>query len=417
MEQTINSLNMKYLSTKLKHFHSYHKSFMNENNDKKISIISNQSSLYKHTFNEFIKITNDITYFYSKIHQDYNEQKLHFNLLSSDINTDVIYLFTKSSELQNDIRKVIIHLNRDVTIIIVKENDSEVPNINQQKGPILVYSPPMVGTNRFMPVLLDYFRHHEIVPYPRKLTLDNPSYCQRLKEKDPIQAYRDNNLIYRSNILTMNYFKFHIIHDFIDLEYVTKDIQLKCVIIIRDPRDIINSYYHRLHFNNSFVHNENSIDDDLIQIINGGIFQLKNDYFLYWPPIEEITRSYVYALANKQNNIISFEKVHEDPKQTYSSLFAKLNIENGNSKYSFPENKLNEAIEKSSFKYQTNGKRVRGNERKTVHVSPNTGLQTSCRKGVPGDWKNHFSQKVCNTLKDKIGDDLIDLGYENTLDW
>ena len=94
-----------------------------------------------------------------------------------------------------------------------------------------------------------------------------------------------------------------------------------------------------------------------------------------------------------------------------------MNIENGNSKYSFPENKLNEAIEKSSFKYQTNGKRVRGNERKTVHVSPNTGLQTSCRKGVPGDWKNHFSQKVCNTLKEKIGDDLIKLGYENTLDW
>ena len=122
-------------------------------------------------------------------------------------------------------------------------------------------------------------------------------------------------------------------------------------------------------------------------------------------------------MGNKQNNIISFEEVHEDPTQTYSSLFAKLNIENGNSKYSFPENKLNEAIEKSSFKYQTNGKRVRGNERKTVHVSPNTGLQTSCRKGVPGDWKNHFTSELREQFGKLIAGLLIETADEQDDSW
>jgi hypothetical protein len=39
------------------------------------------------------------------------------------------------------------------------------------------------------------------------------------------------------------------------------------------------------------------------------------------------------------------------------------------------------------------------------------------RKGVAGDWKNHFTPKLVTEYKERIGDLLVELGYENDLSW
>jgi hypothetical protein len=39
------------------------------------------------------------------------------------------------------------------------------------------------------------------------------------------------------------------------------------------------------------------------------------------------------------------------------------------------------------------------------------------RKGVSGDWMNHFTPELKSLYKDKAGQALIDFGYENDLDW
>lgn len=39
------------------------------------------------------------------------------------------------------------------------------------------------------------------------------------------------------------------------------------------------------------------------------------------------------------------------------------------------------------------------------------------RKGIHGDWRNHFSEKQKNIFKEIAGSTLIDLGYEKGLDW
>jgi hypothetical protein len=39
------------------------------------------------------------------------------------------------------------------------------------------------------------------------------------------------------------------------------------------------------------------------------------------------------------------------------------------------------------------------------------------RRGVPGDWRNHFSNKHVNLFKEVAGQLLIDLGYEKSFDW
>jgi hypothetical protein len=43
--------------------------------------------------------------------------------------------------------------------------------------------------------------------------------------------------------------------------------------------------------------------------------------------------------------------------------------------------------------------------------------QSHFRKGVAGDWKNHFTPKVKDVFKERYGQLLIDLKYENSLDW
>ncbi len=58
------------------------------------------------------------------------------------------------------------------------------------------------------------------------------------------------------------------------------------------------------------------------------------------------------------------------------------------------------------FRRLTQG-RKQGQEDKKSHF----------RKGVAGDWKNHFTEKATEVFKERFGDGLIKLGYENDDDW
>jgi lipopolysaccharide transport system ATP-binding protein len=39
------------------------------------------------------------------------------------------------------------------------------------------------------------------------------------------------------------------------------------------------------------------------------------------------------------------------------------------------------------------------------------------RKGVAGDWKNHFTDKVAKAFKDRFGELLVATGYEKDSRW
>jgi hypothetical protein len=67
---------------------------------------------------------------------------------------------------------------------------------------------------------------------------------------------------------------------------------------------------------------------------------------------------------------------------------------------------LRAAIESARFDRLTGG-RSRGEEDVTAHQ----------RKGVAGDWRNHFSDELKSDFKERWGDLLIATGYEHDLDW
>jgi len=66
---------------------------------------------------------------------------------------------------------------------------------------------------------------------------------------------------------------------------------------------------------------------------------------------------------------------------------------------------LGAAIESARFERRTG--RRRGQEDMTAHE----------RKGVAGDWRNHFSDELKTEFKERWGDLLIATGYERDLDW
>lgn len=69
------------------------------------------------------------------------------------------------------------------------------------------------------------------------------------------------------------------------------------------------------------------------------------------------------------------------------------------------QNKIKLIVEKYSFSNQT--KRKQGEENRNSFL----------RKGIAGDWKNHFSLEACLTFDKYAGKELIKAGYEKNHDW
>ncbi len=71
-----------------------------------------------------------------------------------------------------------------------------------------------------------------------------------------------------------------------------------------------------------------------------------------------------------------------------------------------PSSQLSEILEKKNFA-RLSGGRKRGQENVKSHY----------RKGVPGDWKNHFNEEHIRVFKAEYNDLLMKLGYESDADW
>ena len=67
---------------------------------------------------------------------------------------------------------------------------------------------------------------------------------------------------------------------------------------------------------------------------------------------------------------------------------------------------LRERIIRNRFSRMSNG-REQGDEDVTSHY----------RKGVAGDWKNHFTAQHRRAFKERYNDLLVELGYEKSSDW
>jgi len=178
--------------------------------------------------------------------------------------------------------------------------------------------------------------------------------------------------------------------------------------VIRDPRDIIVSGYFS-HRNSHHTVNLPELEAHQNKLTE---CSKEEGIFLEMEYSRELRRNGVdigllSSLENwdyQQDNIleIKYEDLIADPAGMYTQIFSFLGLMKSPADHS----ELLSILDHYSFKNLSGG-RTRGTENKQNHF----------RKGVSGDWKNHFSQDHIDFFKQEYGDLLIRLDYEQDNNW
>ena len=164
-------------------------------------------------------------------------------------------------------------------------------------------------------------------------------------------------------------------------------------VVIRDLRDTLISLYFSLKHSHPILNegmtktrvnlNQISEEEGLLYLMSREI----NHYHwlqLSWVKDDSLLIRYENLIAGE---VAGFRRITD---------YCGINID---------EENLRQIIERNSF--QARAGRPPGNEDITSHY----------RKGVAGDWRNHFSDRITEEFKARFGMTLIRTGYEKDLNW
>ncbi|SDI12835.1 sulfotransferase domain-containing protein [Alteribacillus bidgolensis] len=170
-----------------------------------------------------------------------------------------------------------------------------------------------------------------------------------------------------------------------------KELNMKQIIISRDPRDIVVSYvqfikrFPTLSPFFSFVVNNLKTDKERYLTIIRGLANMQRD-------INGLIRGFIGWFNNPNTLHITFE-----------SLVSSVESQNRT---------LNQIV---SFLIKSDLNRKQIINKMKQNIIPAQSL--TFRKGIIGDWKNEFDSETIDTFKKVAGQLLIELGYEQDLHW
>jgi len=162
------------------------------------------------------------------------------------------------------------------------------------------------------------------------------------------------------------------------------DFEADYVHLARDGRDVVVSkwYYEK--------------DFCLKNGLSAGIAQSFDDYVV---TTAREWSDYVEAWHGRTGRLIHYEHFLAEPARQLRELAAALTSQN------YPEDKTHAVVAAHT------------KERFAAALSLVFKHNTFVRKGVAGDWKNHFSERNIADFKALAGEALILLGYESDLTW
>jgi lipopolysaccharide transport system ATP-binding protein len=166
-------------------------------------------------------------------------------------------------------------------------------------------------------------------------------------------------------------------------------------VIIRDLRDTLISSYFSFKISHpvmeaGFVRLRsvlNSVDFD------DGLLYLMDDFLTYSARIQ-------LSWQEAGEKLIRYEDLLEHDLEILEPLLID------ECQLPVSREKFREAVIANRFENLTKGRKP-GKEELTAHE----------RKGIAGDWKNHFSEKVKRAFKSRFGGLLVATGYEKDLNW
>lgn len=158
----------------------------------------------------------------------------------------------------------------------------------------------------------------------------------------------------------------------------------KAVQIIRDGRDVaVSGWFHNLRTGGDKFKQKFPTLSHYIRYL------IKN----HWLPYINEARAFGKQHPNRYFEL-KYEDLHVNANATISKLFQFLEVDSA-------EKMITQCIDSASFKKITKGRNEGQEDRRSFF-----------RKGVAGDWKNHFDQQALDTFMQLGGQMLRDLGYE-----
>ena len=169
--------------------------------------------------------------------------------------------------------------------------------------------------------------------------------------------------------------------------------------VVRDPRDIVVSGY--------FSHYYSHPDEGWPRLTHYRRYlkTLSKDEGLLKEM--EFAAAVLYDMISWEYDTpkilqLSFEDLIKDPVCHFTRIFCFLGIV----PQKISEEALRNILDKHSFEKLSGGRRP-GREDQAHHY----------RKGTPGDWQNHFTERHKDYFKKLYNPLLLKLGYEKTEDW
>ena len=178
------------------------------------------------------------------------------------------------------------------------------------------------------------------------------------------------------------------------------------IVMWRDGRDVVVShYYYHLFHRRTVMPGWAEAQQERLGIEDARDIQRYLpryiDYcFTDGPPFNMTWTSFIETWKNRTNYVeTSYEAMQENPGRELKKILEYLSV------YSVDDAKLGACISKFSFENVTG--RKPGNENAYCFI----------RKGIVGDWKNHFTREAREVFDHYAGQALIDLGYEADHSW
>jgi lipopolysaccharide transport system ATP-binding protein len=165
-------------------------------------------------------------------------------------------------------------------------------------------------------------------------------------------------------------------------------------VVIRDLRDTLVSLYYSARYSHKIIADEmiplrqklNNLSEE------GGLIHMLN---VILPASASIQTSWLHV---KSVPMFRYEDIIGNEYDLFGKLIDHCQI-------SVDRDLLHDIVSYNLFENAAG--RKRGHEDVNAHL----------RKGVAGDWRNHFTDRLKEEFKKRFGDVLIKTGYEKDLSW
>lgn len=183
--------------------------------------------------------------------------------------------------------------------------------------------------------------------------------------------------------------------DYDNFKKIPKPRKYKAFFVMRDPRDLLISWYFSAKYSHPLVGDLGKIREELhrLDVEDGLVYGI--DY-LESDGLFKAQRSWADAPTKDPNvMLVKYEKlIALDNAALFRQVLRHCDIR-------IPDNQLNDLLKSYSFEKLSG--RQRGEEDQKAHY----------RKGVQGDWKNYFTDKIQNRFREVSGDLLTVWRYED----